>query len=146
MRNYTKKLLSTIIDQYSFRQLALFNHKPLQKDIFKKVCDEIYGEENFVSQFIWQKKSGGGQAKYFYEGHESVLIYAKNKRNLKGIFSEEEIEKGTVEKDVFRKVHGNYNSNSKLKELLRKYPGKLKEHRNIFYEEIDILINILLLL
>ena len=35
---YTRKLLETIIAQYSFRQLALFNHNPLQKEIFKKVC------------------------------------------------------------------------------------------------------------
>jgi len=37
-RNYAKKLLETIIAQYSFRQLALFNHNPLQKEINKKIC------------------------------------------------------------------------------------------------------------
>ena len=26
----------------------------------KVLMDEIFGEENFVTNFIWQKKSGGG--------------------------------------------------------------------------------------
>ena len=37
-RNYTKELLKTIIAQYSFRQLALFNYNPLQKERTIKVC------------------------------------------------------------------------------------------------------------
>ncbi len=37
-RNYTKKLLETIIAQYNFRQLALYNHNPLQKERTIQVC------------------------------------------------------------------------------------------------------------
>ncbi|WP_434156035.1 DNA methyltransferase [Metamycoplasma hominis] len=50
----------------------------------KVLMDEIFGEENFVTNFIWQKKSGGGLNTYIYEGHEYILTYALNKNNLKG--------------------------------------------------------------
>ena len=25
----------------------------------RKVCDEIFGEENFIAELIWRKKAGG---------------------------------------------------------------------------------------
>ena len=81
----------------------------------KLLCDEIFGEDNFVSCFVWQKKSGGGQAKYFYEGHEYILIYCKNKDLLQGLFKIKE--KGKIETDFLRKIHGKYTNNLKLKIL-----------------------------
>lgn len=49
----------------------------------RKVMDEIYGEENFVGQFIWQKKKGGGNdSKYIAVEHEYILMYAKRKELL----------------------------------------------------------------
>lgn len=45
----------------------------------RKVMDEIYGEENFVGQFIWQKKKGGGNdSKFIANEHEYILAYCKN--------------------------------------------------------------------
>lgn len=53
----------------------------------KKICDEIYGEHNYVQEIIWIKKfSPQNDAKYFSLNHEAILCYAKNKlsfnRNL----------------------------------------------------------------
>jgi len=46
----------------------------------RKVMDEIYGEENFVAQFIWQKASGNqNDNKYIAVSHEYILCYSKNK-------------------------------------------------------------------
>lgn len=46
----------------------------------KMLCDEIFRENNFVGQFIWRKKEGGGQTdSYFVTEHEYVLVYAKSK-------------------------------------------------------------------
>lgn len=104
----------------------------------KLLCDEIFGEENFVSCFVWQKKSGGGQAKYFYEGHEYVLIYCKNKDLLQGLFKIKE--KGKIETDFLRKIHGKYTNNLKLKNVYEKYPNQLIEHRNLMFEEMDIFL------
>ena len=102
----------------------------------KLLCDEIFGEENFISCFIWQKKSGGGQAKYFYEGHEYILIYAKNKENFKGLLRKND--KNGIESDFVRKIHGKYTNNDRLKEIYAKYPSQVIEHRNLMFEELEI--------
>ncbi|EAK5890273.1 site-specific DNA-methyltransferase [Campylobacter lari] len=104
----------------------------------KILCDEIFGEENFVSCFIWQKKSGGGQAKYFYEGHEYILIYAKDKINLNGLFKYKE--KADINNDLIRKVHGKYNGYPRIVEILKKYKKKVIDHRNLMFEELDIFL------
>ncbi|MBP7492058.1 MAG: site-specific DNA-methyltransferase, partial [Rhodoferax sp.] len=45
----------------------------------KLLCDEVFGQENFVSELIWQKKTGAGaKSKGFIGLHEYVLCYAKN--------------------------------------------------------------------
>ncbi len=44
----------------------------------KKICDEIFGEENFIGNFIWRKKYGGGQAEtHFVTEHEYIVVYRK---------------------------------------------------------------------
>jgi adenine-specific DNA-methyltransferase len=47
----------------------------------KKVCDEIFGEENFVANIIWQK-SKKGDAKLIAKTHEYVLLYSKSMLGL----------------------------------------------------------------
>lgn len=50
----------------------------------KIICDEIFGSDNFVIQFAWQKTAGAkNNAKLVSSNHEYVLMYAKNKENLK---------------------------------------------------------------
>lgn len=45
----------------------------------RKICDEIFGESNFVSQLGWQKVySPKNQARYFSNDYEFILCYAKN--------------------------------------------------------------------
>lgn len=45
----------------------------------RKVCDELFGEENFVDCMIWKKRYGGGaKEKYLVTLHEYVLVYAKS--------------------------------------------------------------------
>lgn len=48
-------------------------------DNLRKVCSEVFGEENFVAQVIWQKVfSPKNSAKWFSEDHDYVLVYAKS--------------------------------------------------------------------
>lgn len=42
------------------------------------LMNEVFGEESFVSQFVWQKAKGGGNSTVFYEGHKYVLIYRRS--------------------------------------------------------------------
>lgn len=45
----------------------------------RMLCDEVFGEANFVSTVVWQKiHSIKNDAKYFSENHEYAVIYAKN--------------------------------------------------------------------
>lgn len=50
----------------------------------RKICDEIFGEPNFITQLIWLNKEGGGSSdsKLFRIKHEYVLCYAKNKEKV----------------------------------------------------------------
>ena len=51
---------------------------------FKIICDEIFGRTNYLGDFIWQKRKGGGNDSYFFAiDHDYVLVYVKNKnKNL----------------------------------------------------------------
>ena len=43
-----------------------------------KICDEAFGESNFIAVLIWKSKSGGANdSRYFAVDHEYVLVYAK---------------------------------------------------------------------
>ena len=45
----------------------------------KKLCNEIFGESNFIATIVWQKiHSIKNDARYFSENHEYVLVYAKH--------------------------------------------------------------------
>ena len=45
----------------------------------RKMCDEIFGEENFVADLVWTNKEGGGSSdtSYFRVKHEHLLCFAK---------------------------------------------------------------------
>ncbi len=46
----------------------------------RKLCDEIFGEENFVASVIWQKVfSPKNTAAYFSEDHDYILVFANRK-------------------------------------------------------------------
>jgi adenine-specific DNA-methyltransferase len=48
----------------------------------RKLCDEVFGEENFVSEIIWQKGAGTqNDNKYIATNHEYILAYCKSKEN-----------------------------------------------------------------
>ncbi len=47
----------------------------------RKICDEVFGEENFLGELIWNLKSGT-QAGHFTRSNEFVVCYAKHKLSL----------------------------------------------------------------
>ncbi|MDG6448466.1 site-specific DNA-methyltransferase [Glaesserella parasuis] len=44
----------------------------------KLLCDEIFGEGNFIKDLIINTSEGGGNAKYVVNGHETLLVYARD--------------------------------------------------------------------
>jgi adenine-specific DNA-methyltransferase len=50
----------------------------------RKLCDEVFGESNFVANIIWQKKyTRSNDAKWFSDNHDHVLCFAKDKTCLR---------------------------------------------------------------
>lgn len=50
----------------------------------RMLCDEIFGENNFIATIIWQKKyTQSNDAKYFSATHDFILCYAKQAENFK---------------------------------------------------------------
>ena len=51
-----------------------------EQENLKKICNEIFGEENFIDILIWKKLYGGkNDSKWFSHYHDYILVYAKNK-------------------------------------------------------------------
>jgi len=51
-----------------------------EQENLKKICDEVFGAENFIAQVIWKKKYGiQNDALYFSNNHDFVIVYSKNK-------------------------------------------------------------------
>ncbi|MGE6511418.1 site-specific DNA-methyltransferase [Vreelandella aquamarina] len=47
----------------------------------KLLCDEVFGEENFIAEIVWQRAfSPKNDAKYLSDSNDYVLLYAKSKR------------------------------------------------------------------
>ncbi|WYE62461.1 site-specific DNA-methyltransferase [Fusobacterium animalis] len=45
----------------------------------KKICDEIFGEENFVAQIVWERAYAPvNLKKHFSESHDYIVCYSKN--------------------------------------------------------------------
>lgn len=48
-----------------------------------KICNEIYGENNFIANLIWKSKSGGANdSRFFAIDHEYIVVFAKNAEKL----------------------------------------------------------------
>ncbi len=48
----------------------------------KLLCDEVFGQENFVNTIIWEKRySPQNAVRWFSESHDFILVITKNKSN-----------------------------------------------------------------
>lgn len=78
----------------------------------RKICDEIFGAQNFVDNIIWKKRYGGGaKEKYLVTLHEYTLMYCKNLERLGELFvplTTENKERYYQKKDEHYAVRGGY--------------------------------------
>jgi adenine-specific DNA-methyltransferase len=50
----------------------------------RAICNEIFGEENFIANIVWQKKqSPQNDATYFSNMHDHIIVYVKRSKNNK---------------------------------------------------------------
>ncbi|WP_332259060.1 site-specific DNA-methyltransferase [Helicobacter pylori] len=59
----------------------------------KLLCDEIFGEGNFISSLTWLKGNAQNDAQYFQNNYENILAYAKHTQalNLNRMASKKEV-------------------------------------------------------
>lgn len=79
----------------------------------KLMCDEVFGEENFVVTFSRVTKKGGKSSEATAKNHDYVLTYLKNYDNsdLRGVFHNDE---GYCNKDDYFDERGFYKLNQTL--------------------------------
>ena len=50
-----------------------------EQENLKKLCNEVFGEDNFIAQVVWERVySPVNLKKHFSESHDYILCYAKN--------------------------------------------------------------------
>ncbi|MCK0527362.1 site-specific DNA-methyltransferase [Anaerobiospirillum sp. NML120449] len=55
-----------------------------ESDNMRKVCCEVFGERNFITQFVWQRAySPKNDAKYVSTSHDYILMFARNLEQFK---------------------------------------------------------------
>lgn len=97
----------------------------------KLLCDQIFGEKNFVINFCVIRSEGGGMAKYVIKGHDYCLVYARDISKFRPLGKPKDVRGKTIEKngikywiqeDWLRKEFGKY-GNCHYEELI-KYKGE----------------------
>ncbi|MGE4579279.1 MAG: site-specific DNA-methyltransferase [Desulfuromonadales bacterium] len=51
-----------------------------------KLCDEVFGEKNFMANIVWQKRTSPDMRTAISQAHEYFLVYAKNSDHAKATF------------------------------------------------------------
>src|SRR5690554_958645 len=83
----------------------------------KLLCDEVFGAENFIGDFVVTRAEGGGLAKHMIRGHDYLLVYSRNVLEFKPLLRPKEIrgqqvtidnELYWIEEDWLREVFGKY--------------------------------------
>lgn len=109
----------------------------------RKMCDEIFGEDNFIGEFIW---SGGrkNDSKYISVSHEYILVYVKSISFLKEnkvIWRErkqglDEIYQKAIEL-LNKNNHDEITASHKLKKWFKSLPDNHLSKQHSHYNSID---------
>ena len=57
----------------------------------KLICDEIFGQNSFITQVVWQKRTSPDARKIISSGHEYILIYCKSYEKRDSLFNKLEL-------------------------------------------------------
>lgn len=79
---YKRLLLSK--DLLSPSGLIIINIDENEYPYLKLLCDSIFGKNNFIETFIWEKNSTKNHSKTTSTNHEYILCYAKDKKMVEG--------------------------------------------------------------
>ena len=51
----------------------------------KVLCDELFGRSSFIASVIWQKRTSPDMRSIISDGHDYILVYAKNREVFKAV-------------------------------------------------------------
>ena len=71
------KLARNLLNEEGIILISIDDHEISN---LRKLCDEIFGENNFVTNFIWQSTAGSNMGNDIVTITENVLVYAKNRQ------------------------------------------------------------------
>lgn len=83
----------------------------------RMIMDEVFGEENFIGEFVVVRAEGGGLASQYVKGHDYLITYAKSlekfeplkrPKDIRGNIVEKDGKKYWIEEDWLRKEFGKY--------------------------------------
>lgn len=76
------KLLKELLSEYGVIFISIDDN---EQHALRVICDEIFGEENFVACFVWQKRYSRENRETIGDAHEFILLYAKYYDNFKKV-------------------------------------------------------------
>ena len=97
----------------------------------RKICDEVFGEDNFIAQLVWKKKyTGGKHARFYADLHEYILVYSKSINDIEDFCvsrTNDELMK-FIDVDEFVSSRGKY--------YVRPLKSNLEERKTLIYPVI----------
>ncbi len=73
---YSRLLLAkNLLTEDGFIFISIDDH---EINTLRSICNEIFGEDNFLAQIIWQKRTSPDARKKMSTGHEYILAFMKN--------------------------------------------------------------------
>ena len=96
-------------------------------DNLLKICDDAFGEQNFVAIINWKGRGGRQDSKYYAAVHEYIICYAKQKDNFS---AGEEIKSGDIYPKFDKEKRRYYKT-----QLLRKWGSnsRREDRPNLYY-------------
>lgn len=73
------RLLKDLLSEHGTIFISIDDRELLN---LRYICNEIFGERNFLAQFIWQKRTSPDMRKLVSTAHEYICAYCKNIQNL----------------------------------------------------------------
>ena len=109
----------------------------------RKICDDIFGEINFIAILVWEK-GRKNDSRFFSQGHEYIIVFAKDKEYLRQNnvqWREEKPGAKEIHQEYLRlrKIHGDdfNNIQIELKSFYTKLPNDHPSKKHSRYSNVD---------
>ena len=96
-------------------------------DNLRKICDEIFGDTNFIAEFPRVTKRGGKSTDTYAKNHDYVLCYSKNNNTVR-IEGIAHVDEGFKYKDEYFDKRGPYKLNQTLDYKTLQYNRSEERH------------------